>query len=79
MVFFYARFKNCQNSLMDREHLVLLRNLLNEPSGKLLLTFLQDYVTNQACKQREASEIKGMCELIQQLKDIPKRVEQKKE
>lgn len=64
---------------MDREHLVLLRNLLNEPSGKLLLTFLQDYVTNQACKQREASEIKGMCELIQQLKDIPKRVEQKKE
>lgn len=64
---------------MDREHLVLLRNLLNEPSGKLLLTFLQDYVTNQACKQREASEIKGMCELIQQLKDIPKRVENKKE
>ena len=64
---------------MDREYLVLLRNLLNEPSGKLLLTFLQDYVTNQACKQREASEIKGMCELIQQLKDIPKRVENKKE
>lgn len=64
---------------MEREYLVKIRNVLATDDGKLLMEFLQDYVTKQACGQREASEIKGMCILIQQLKDIPQRVENKKE
>lgn len=64
---------------MEREDLVKLRNLLATYDGKLLMEYLQDYVTKQACGQREASEIKGMCTLIQQIKDIPQKVENKKE
>lgn len=64
---------------MDREDLVKIRNLLTTSDGRLLVAYLSDYVTKQACSNREASEIKGMCELIQQIKDIPKKVESKKE
>ena len=63
---------------MEREDLVKLRNLLATDDGKLLMEYLQDYVTKQACGQREASEIKVMCTLIQQIKDIPQKVENEK-
>lgn len=53
-----------------------LRNLLiNQEEGKLLLEYLQDYVTTEATKSREALEIKGMCALIQKIKEIPELVE----
>lgn len=64
---------------MEREELIKLRNILTTSEGRLFITYLSDYVTKQACCLREASEIKGMCELIQQIKDIPKKVEIKKE
>jgi hypothetical protein len=63
---------------MELEELISLRNAIQSYEGKLLLAYLQDYVTNQACLKREASEIKGMCELIQQIKDVPKIVEKKR-
>ena len=63
---------------MELEELTSLRNTIQSYEGKLLLAYLQDYVTNQACLKREASEIKGMCELIQQIKDVPKTVEKKR-
>ena len=75
-----ARFANCHTPSMERQKLVIIRNLLESESGKVLMAFLQDYVTQTACSlQREASEVKGMCELIQQLKDVPKKVENKRE
>lgn len=60
---------------MDRENLLRIRNYLAAPEGSLLLGYLQDYITKQACLKREASEIKGMCELVQQVKNIPGEVE----
>lgn len=61
---------------MDRENLVKIRNLLATADGKLLVNYLGDYITDNACKNRDASEIKGMCELLQQIKLIPGKVEQ---
>lgn len=61
---------------MDRENLVKVRNLLATAEGNALVTYLSDYITSNACKNREASEIKGMCELLQQIKLIPDKVEQ---
>jgi len=53
-----------------------LRNLLiHQEEGKMLLEYLQDYVTQEATKSREALEIKGMCALIQKIKEIPAVVE----
>lgn len=67
---------------MDIQDLIELRNYLNQSTGKilvnLLVNYLSDYITENACKQREASEIKGMCELLQQIKLIPNKVEQKR-
>ena len=63
---------------MDRENLVKIRNLLNSQEGKLLVDYLSDYITENACKTRDASEIKGMCELLQQIKLIPGKVEQRR-
>ena len=60
----------------DREDLLTLRNdLILQPTGGLLLEYLTDYITAEACKNRNAEQIKGMCELVQQIKDIPKKVE----
>lgn len=76
---FYARFSNCHTENMaNREELLTLRNdLIQRELGNILLAYLQDYVTEQAVKNLDATEIKGMCRLIQQIKDIPKVVEQK--
>lgn len=65
--------------MTSREDLLTLRNdLIQRDLGKILLAYMQDYVTEQAVKNLDAIEIKGMCRLIQQLKDIPKTVEQMK-
>lgn len=65
-------YKRC---ILDTENLVKLRNYLKSSEGKLLVNYLSDYITENACKQREASEIKGMCELLQQIKKVPDKVE----
>lgn len=70
-----ARFALCHNADMDREHLVRLRNYIQTEEGTLLMSYLSDYITKEACKKREAFEIKGMCELLQQIKSIPDIVE----
>ncbi len=65
--------------MTSREDLLTLRNdLIQRDLGSILLAYMQDYVTEQAVKNLDAIEIKGMCRLIQQLKDIPKTVEQMK-
>jgi hypothetical protein len=61
---------------METENLIRLRNYIVTNEGSLLINFLSDYITENACKSREASEIKGMCELLQQIKSIPNKVEQ---
>lgn len=61
---------------MDIQNLVRLRNYITTAEGRLLTCYLSDYITKEACKKREAAEIKGMCELLQQIKIIPNEVEQ---
>lgn len=64
--------------MTSREDLLTLRNELSQRElGKILLNFLQDYVTEQAVKNLDAIEIKGMCRLIQQVKNIPEMVDNK--
>lgn len=63
---------------MNIEDLIELRNYLNQHGGQLLVNYLSDYITENACKQRDASEIKGLCELLHQIKLIPNKVEQKR-
>lgn len=60
---------------MDIEKLLLLRNTLNTDIGNILKEYLSDYITKNACLNRDASEIKGMCELLEQIKKVPERVE----
>ena len=56
-----------------------LRNeIVNRPIGDVLLAYLQDFVSESACKNLDAVEIKGMMRLVQQIKDIPKEVEREK-
>jgi hypothetical protein len=57
------------------EDLLKLRDLIHQPLGNVLIAYLQDYVTSEACNNRNAEQIKGMCELVQQLKNIPNKVE----
>jgi len=58
------------------DDLLTLRNeLLNMKLGETLLTYLQDFVTEQAVKNLDAVEIKGMCRIIHQIKTIPKQLE----
>ena len=74
---FNARFENCHSKDMTdkRELLLSIRNqILQQPIGGVLLSYLQDYITAEACKNRNADEIKGMCELVQQIKEIPENV-----
>lgn len=60
---------------MNLDNIIRLRNFLRQPEGELLVNYLSDYITENACRPREASEIKGMCELLQQIKLIPDKVE----
>ena len=63
--------------MTKREILLRLRNdLLQQPIGSMLLDYLSDYITAEACGvNRNAEQIKGMCELLQRIKDIPQKVE----
>lgn len=61
------------------EDLLTLRNNLSDKQlGITLLNYLQDLVTSYAVKNLDAIEIKGMCRLIQDIKDIPDVVEQER-
>ena len=65
--------------MAEREDLLAIRNdILQQNVGKSLLAFLQDKVTDYATKNLDAIEIKGMCRLIQQVKNIPDIVEQQR-
>ena len=63
---------------MKLDELVRVRNVIQSYAGQLLLSYLQDYITENACKNREASELKGMCELVQRIKELPALVEKKR-
>ena len=41
--------------------------------GEVLIKFLTKYITSLACTSKEASEIKGMCEIVEQLIRIPEK------
>lgn len=62
---------------LEIDELIQLKNLIVTKEGELLINFLSDYVTQNACLKREASEIKGMAELLHQIKSIPDLVRQK--
>ena len=65
--------------MAERQKLVKLRNeLFSSDFGNILFEYLHDKVTEYATKNLDAIEIKGMCRLIQDLKDIPGIVEQMK-
>lgn len=62
--------------MAEIDDLLRLRNeLLQRDLGIVVLNFLQNTVTQYAAKNLDATEIKGMCRLIQDLKDIPEKVE----
>lgn len=63
---------------MKIDELVRVRNVIQSYEGQLLLSYLQDYITENACKNRDASELKGMCELVQRIKELPALVEKKR-
>ena len=61
---------------MEREYLLKLRNeLINTDLGDVFFKFAHDYITQEACKNINSDELKGMGRLIQQFKDIPSRLE----
>ena len=65
--------------MTTREDLLRLRNdLIQQPLGGVLLEYLSDYITAEACKNINAEQIKGMCVLLQRIKDIPQKVENMK-
>ena len=60
---------------MDREYLLKLRNELSQTQlGDILLDYLQDFITSEGCKATVSGDaIKGMCQIVQQIKDIPSK------
>lgn len=65
--------------MAERENLLAIRNeILQQNVGKSLFAFLHDKVTEYATKNFDAIEIKGMCRLIQDLKDLPEVVQKMK-
>lgn len=62
---------------IEKTNLIYLRNeLINTPIGSLLFQYLHDFVTGEACKNIDPTEIKGMCKLIQEIKNIPDKVKE---
>ncbi len=55
---------------MELEKLLSLKTLIESRDGMLLIRYLGDYVTQEACKNIEALEVKGMCRLLQKIKEI---------
>ena len=63
--------------MTEKEDLLALRNdIIQAPVGEILFKFLHDKITDYAVKNLDAVEIKGMCRIIQDLKNIPKMVDQ---
>ena len=61
--------------MAERADLLTIRNeILQKDTGKCLFAFMHDYVTDFACNNLDAMEIKGMCRLIQAIKDIPTKL-----
>ena len=56
---------------MELENLARVRNMLRTEDGRQLIVYLSDYITANACKQSDACEIKGMCELLEHIKKVP--------
>lgn len=82
MSFFFAknaRFTVCHSGFMDEKTLlVTLRNdLFNTKTGKLLIDYLQDFLTSEACLNRNGDEIRGMARVIEEIKKIPGKVNNK--
>ena len=64
--------------MADLQELIKLRNeLINTPLGDCLFSYLHDFVTEEACKNIDAMEVKGMCRLIQELKNVPSKLQVK--
>lgn len=65
--------------MAEIEELLRLRNeLLSSDLGIILLNFLQDDLTSYAVQNLDAIEIRGMARMIQDIKDIPRTIEQKR-
>lgn len=63
--------------MAEKDDLLALRNNINQaPIGEILFRFLHNKITDYAVKNLDAMEIKGMCRIIQDLKNIPKMVDQ---
>lgn len=61
---------------MEYENLLQIRNeIIKTPAGGLLFQFMHDYITQEACKNINADELKGMCRLVQELKSIPNKLQ----
>ena len=73
-----ARFVVCHTDGMELEDIILIRNTLNTRGGQLLISYCSDYITANACLTRSGEEIKGMCELLEQIKRVPQEVEKKR-
>ena len=59
-----------------REELLTIRNeIINAKCGDILLRFLHDYITDCATRNCDSAEIKGMCRIVQALKDVPKELD----
>lgn len=62
--------------MAEIQDLVTIRNeILNTPCGDVLLKFLHDFITDCATRNCDSAEIKGMCRIVQELKDVPKKLE----
>jgi len=73
-----ARFVVCHTrSMANTDTLVKLKNFLNSKEGELLIAYLSDVLTANCCKNKEALEIKGFGECIQEIKVIPQKLENK--
>lgn len=63
---------------MEREKLLKIRNeIINTPQGAVFFQFMHDFITQEACKGINADELKGMCRLVQEFKNIPLKLQQK--
>ena len=65
--------------MAEKDDLLLLRNeIIQAPVGDVLFRFLHNKITDYATKNLDAIEIKGMCRLVQDLKNIPEVVQKMK-
>ena len=60
---------------MDEKTLIitLRNNLFNTNTGKLLIDYLQDFLTSEACRNCNGDELRGMAKLVQEIKKIPEK------